>query len=244
MATQVHLAAQARTPGSSNAARRLRARGQVPAILYGYGLDEATSVSVDALELEQVLHTKAGSNVLIDLRLDGEAHLALAREIQRHVVRGDILHVDLYVVSRDQFIEVEVPIHLLNDDEVSRDTGGVVQQILRSVPMRVRPLEVPTAIELDVAGMTIGDVKRVEDLDLPADAELAIEPDRALVSIAAPDILEEPTEEVEEIPILETLTEEELAELSEEERAALLEAAEEPEEEGRLAEDEEPPPVE
>lgn len=249
MATQVKLTAESREPRGSNAAGRLRADGRVPAVLYGHDVDSATSVSLDGLDLEHALHTAAGMNALLDLELDGEQYLAFAREIQRHVVRGDIMHIDLYAVSKDQFIEVEIPIHLLNDDQVARETGGVVQQILRSVPIRVRPLEVPTALELDITGMTIGDVKRVEDLDFPPDAEVAIEPDRALVTVAAPDIIEEPEPEAEEIPILETLTEEELAELSEEERAALLEAAAEAEEEAaeegeEFMGDEEPPPIE
>lgn len=230
MAQQVKLTATPRIPEGSPAARRLRAQGRVPATVYGRAVDGAVSVSVDGTELLQALHTAAGMNVLIDLEVDGQNHLTLPRDLQRHVVRGDILHVDFYAISEDQMIEVEVPVHLVNDAQVSRETGGVVEHLLRTVAMRVRPLDVPTHLDLDVAGMEIGDVRRVQDLDLPADAELVSEPDRAIVTVSAPQVLEEEVEEEEVVPILETLTEEELAELTEEERAELIAAAEEAEE--------------
>ena len=224
MADQVTLAADARPEKGRKNANRLRMAGRTPAVMYGRGVD-AVPVTVDQRELYHALHTPAGLNVLIRLQVNGEEHLTIARDVQRHPVREDILHVDFLAVSRDQQIDVEVPIHLLGDGDVSRETGGVVNQILHTLPLKVLPLEVPNSLELSVIGMQIGDVRRVGDIELPEGSELNIDPERTIVTINAPTILEEP-EEAEEVVGLEGMTAEEIAELSEDEKAALVEEAE------------------
>lgn len=233
MTDQVTLTADARPERGRKNANRLRQAGRTPAVVYGHGID-ALAVTVDKRELYHALHTPAGLNVLIRLQVDGEEHLTVARDIQRHPVREDILHVDFLAVARDQKIDVEVPIHLIGDADVARDTGGVVNHILHTLPLKSLPLEVPNSVELSVVGMQIGDVRRVEDIELPEGAELNIDPDRTIVTINAPTILEEP-EEAEEVVGLEGLTAEEIAELSEEEKAALAEEAAEAEAEGEGA---------
>ena len=220
MAQQVKLAASARTGRGKGPARRLRHEGRVPAVVYGRGV-EATPVSVDALELYHVLHGPAGLNALIRLVVDGDEHLTIARELHRHPVRGDILHVDFYAVDRDRPIHVDVPIHLTGQDDI--EAGGVVAQVRYSLPLRVKPLEVPDHLELDIAGMQVGDVTRVADLRLPADAHSELDADEPVVSVTIPTVVEEPEEEV---PVLAELPPEELAALPEEERARLEAAAE------------------
>src|SRR6266540_7007201 len=95
-------------------ARRARAAGRVPAVLYGRGID-SMPITVDALELFHVLHTDAGMNVLIDLQVDGDRHLTLAREVQRDIVRGQFLHADFLKIARDETITVDVPIQLTGE---------------------------------------------------------------------------------------------------------------------------------
>ena len=196
MSNQVTLEVQPRTEQGKGAAGRLRKTGRTPAIVYGYEV-EPTPVSVDALELYHALHTPAGTNVLLRVVLDGTEHLCVSRDLQKHPVRGDVQHIDFLAVDKDSRILVEVPVHLTN---VPTDTIGVVNQILWTVPILVRPLDTPNALELDVEGMEIGDVRRVEDLrgTLPDGAEFDIDPERTIVTVAAPDILEEPEEEVDE----------------------------------------------
>lgn len=220
---QVTLSASPRPERGKGAARRLRAQGRTPAVVYGREVD-STPVSVDALELYHALHTPAGLNALIRLQVDGDEHLTIAREVQKDPVKGNIVHVDLLAVSRDQKIQVEVPIHLLNERETASSSGGVVNLVLHTLPIRVSPLEVPNYLELDVEGMTIGDTRRAEDIALPAEAELAIEPERTIVTVNPPDIVVEPEAAAEEEAL------EELAELTEEELELLQEAAAEAEE--------------
>jgi large subunit ribosomal protein L25 len=184
MADQVTLVAEPRAGRGKGEARRLRRDGRVPAIAYGSGLD-ATAVSVDALELYHALRTDAGLNALIRLQLDGDTHLTLARELQRHPVRRDIMHVDFVGVDRERKVTVDVPLHL-QGDAPGADEGGVVDQVLFSVSVEVLPLEVPDELTLDISDMEMGDVKRLGDVALPAGVELLEDPDRTVVSVSAP----------------------------------------------------------
>jgi large subunit ribosomal protein L25 len=186
LSKQVQLSAESRTHQGKGAAGRLRKQGRVPAIMYGFQVDP-TAVSVDALELYHALHTDAGLNAMIRLDLDGDEHLTIARDLQYHPVRGDVLHVDFLAVDTKSQISVEVPIHLVGDDDLG-DDDGVLNQILYTVPILVRPLDVPNYLELSVEGLEIGDVKRVEDLRaiLPEGAEFDIDPERTIVTINAP----------------------------------------------------------
>jgi large subunit ribosomal protein L25 len=187
MATkQIPLTIEPREATGKGAASRLRREGRVPAIIYGYAVDP-TPVSVDALDLYHTLHTDAGRNVLIRLELDGDIHLAVARDLQSHPVRGDYVHVDLLTVDKNVPISVEVPVHLTDEEEIG-DPDGVVNQILYTVPILVKPLDTPNAFELSIEGMEIGDVLRVEDLasELPEGAEFDIELERTVITVNAP----------------------------------------------------------
>jgi len=197
MSDQLHINAEHRTDLGKGATGRLRKTGRVPGIVYGYQV-EPTPVHVDALELYHALHTEAGTNALIRLEFDGETHLTVARDIQRHVVKRELQHVDFLAVNKDVQIAVEIPVHLTGEDDLG-DDAGVVNQILYTVPILVKPLDVPNYLELSIAGMDIGDVRRVEDLGdvLSAGAEFDIEPDRVIVTINAP-ISEEALEALEE----------------------------------------------
>jgi large subunit ribosomal protein L25 len=202
LSNQVTLKGDVRTEHGKGPTGRLRRSGRVPAIMYGYQV-EPTSLSVDARELYHALHTEAGRNVLIRLEIAGETHLTVARDMQWHPLRGETLHVDFLAVDRDSPISVEVPVLLVGDDEM--DGAGVVNQQLYTVPMQVKPLDVPNSLELSIAGLTIGDVLRVEDLvgQLPEGAELDVDLDTTVVTINAP-ISEEALEALEEAAGVET----------------------------------------
>jgi large subunit ribosomal protein L25 len=184
LSKQVQLSAQSRTHQGKGAAGRLRKQGRVPGIMYGFQVDP-TAVSVDALELYHALHTDAGLNAMIRLDVGGEEHLTIARDLQYHPVRGDVLHVDFLAVDTKSQISVEVPVHIIGDDDI---VEAVVNQVLYTVPILVRPLDVPNYVEMSVEGMVVGDVKRVEDLRgvLPEGGEFDIDPDRTVVTINAP----------------------------------------------------------
>jgi large subunit ribosomal protein L25 len=219
LSKQVQLTAAKRTQQGKGAVGRLRKQGRVPGIMYGYEVDP-TAVDVDALELYHALHTDAGLNAMIRLDVDGDEHLTIARDLQYHPVRGEVLHVDFLAVDTGSQISVEVPVHLTGDDDLGGDGDGVINQILYTVPILVRPLDVPNFLEFSVAGLDIGDVKRVEDLRelLPGNAEFDIDPERTVVTINAP-VSEAELEALEEGAGIETET----AEIGDEEAEPALE---------------------
>jgi large subunit ribosomal protein L25 len=186
LSKQVKLTALPRAAAGKGETNRLRREGRVPAILYGYKV-VPTAVSLNERELFHALHGPAGRNATIALDVEGVTTLVVARDIQRHALRRDVLHIDLLAVDRDVKIDVEVPVHLTGVDDVARD-GGFLNQVRYVVPINVRPLDTPDFIELSVAGMGIGDVKRLGDLValLPDGAEIADDPDRVIVTINAP----------------------------------------------------------
>ena len=185
MSKQVKLIAQKRDERGKNAASRLRKEGRVPGIVYGYDI-EPTAVSVDGLELYHVLHTDAGRNVLIRLEVGETTHLCVARDMQRHPVKGVTTHIDLVAVDTNVSISVDVPIRITGADDV--DSGLIVNQVLYSVSISVKPLDTPNGFELSVSELELGAVLSVADLadQLPAGAELLTDPDEAVVIISAP----------------------------------------------------------
>lgn len=225
MVEQVTIAAAHRDKTGTNVARRLRRAGRMPAVLYGAGVG-SRPVDVEVHDVDRALRTSAGKNVLIRLRLDGEEHLTIPRGIQRHPVRGDLLHVDFVVLDPSQRVRVEVPVQLEGVDDV--EFPGVVSQIEHAIPIAVPPMEIPESFTLRVGDMTVGDVLRVADIDLPQEAELDIEPDRTVVTVTAPTTLE--VEEEEAVP--EALADIMEGEVPEEELEERLEAAQTEMEEG------------
>lgn len=198
MTKQVSLTATTRSGNGKSEARKLRAQGRVPGIAYGRGVDP-TAVSVDALELYHALHTDAGANAVLRLDIGGDTHLAMAREIQRHPVRRDVLHVDFVTMSRDQRVSVDVPV-VVAGEAAGAQEGGVLAQEHHTISVETTPLEVPDQFTLDVSDMQIGDVKRAGDIRLPEGVILLVDADTAIVSVTAP-TLEEialPEEETEE----------------------------------------------
>jgi large subunit ribosomal protein L25 len=198
MSKQVSLAAQSRAGTGKGEARALRRQGRVPAIAYGTDL-EPTAISVDSLELYHALHTDAGTNAILSLDLGGDTHLALAREIQRHPVRREVLHVDFVTVSRNVKVSVDVPIHIVGaEDAPGTQEGGVINQELYALPVQVLPMEVPDSITLDVSGMAVGDTVRVEDLAVPAGVEATIDAETTVATCVVPALdIPEPEEELE-----------------------------------------------
>ena len=197
MSKQVSLAAQARSGNGKGEARALRRQGRVPAVAYGNDLDP-TPISVDSLELYHALHTDAGANAILRLDVAGDTHLALAREIQRHPVRREVLHVDFVTVSRNVKVSVDVPLHLEGvEDAPGTQEGGVISQELYALPVDVLPLEVPDSITVDVSGMNVGDTLRVSDLRVPSGVDVTADSETTVATCVVP-TLDVPEDEATE----------------------------------------------
>ncbi|MBI4261364.1 MAG: 50S ribosomal protein L25/general stress protein Ctc [Actinobacteria bacterium] len=226
---ELKLKAELREGHGKGPARRLRADGKVPATVYGHGM-EPLSVAVDARDLFHILHTDAGSNVLIDLEVGSDNHLTLPREIQRDHVKGRFVHVDFLAVRRDVKITVDVPVHLVGESPGVKE-GGVIEHQTWEVRAQCLPGDVPEAFEADISGLAIGDSVRVSDLRAPEGVEILSNLDDVIASVVVPAILR----------VEEEVAEEELAEAVEG-AEAVLEA--EGATEGEAAEHEAPPGTE
>ena len=195
--SEFKLAAENRSEAGKGAARRLRASGRVPAVLYGHGT-QPQHLSIDARQFSQALRTDAGANVLISLEVGSDQHLALAKEIQRHPVRGHLIHVDFIQVRRGEKVHVQVPVHLVGEAPGARE-GGIVDQDLYQLNVEAEVTAVPEAVDADVSGLGIGDVLRVADLKAPEGAVILDDPEASVVSVVAPTVEAEPeAEEAEE----------------------------------------------
>ena len=198
---EVKLAAEKREESGKGPARRARAVGRVPGVLYGPGLPPV-NLSVDSMALWHVLHTDAGINVLVDLKVDGEAYLTMPREVQRDIVKGTLLHVDFIQIDRNKPIQVNVPIHLVGES-VGQNEGGVVEHHLWELHVEVLPLEVPESFEADITELEMHDTLHVSDLAVPEGVTVLTPQEEAVVSIVPPPVIELPEPEVEEEELLE-----------------------------------------
>ena len=184
---EVTIQAEARQGTGKGVARKLRAVGKVPAVLYGRGLDPV-AVAVDRMSLIRAFKTDAGRNVLIDLEVDGNTHLTLARELQKDPVRGTILHVDFLKIARDVEIEVDVSIHVVGDSPGVKE-GGVIEHHIWSVHLACLPGNVPERLDADISKMVIGDMLRVSDLKIPEGVTILTAPEEAVLGVIVPQIL-------------------------------------------------------
>src|SRR5574341_208145 len=166
MAQIVSLSAHTRTATGKGAARQARFQKQVPAVIYGHG--RATqSLTVDALALEKALTGVEPESTVIQLTVDGKTVKTLIREIQRHPIRPDIIHVDFYEIHADENVKLKVPVHLVGTPDGVRNAGGVLDQVTREVEIEVLPENIPDRVELDVSGLKIGDSLHVSALSIP-----------------------------------------------------------------------------
>jgi len=183
---ELGLQAEVREGRGKGVARKLRAKGKVPATMYGRGTDPVT-LAVEARALHHTLSTDAGVNVLIDLQVDGESHLTLAREIARNPIRGTILHVDFLKISRDEMIHVEVPVHFEGESPGTKE-GGVLEHHLWQVSVECLPGAVPSSISVDISRLHVGDTLRVEQAVVPEGVTILTAAEEVIVSCVVPQL--------------------------------------------------------
>ena len=190
--SETALVVESRAATGKGVVRKLRAAGRIPGILYGQG-KESVPLTIDPRALEKVLRV-GGANALLDLTVEGRPELgspvALVKELQRHPIRGTIMHADLYQVDLTRTVEVEVPVHLIGKAK-GIDFGGILEHSLREIALECLPRSIPASIEVDVSNMEVGDVIHVRDLVLPPGVSLMSDPDLGVVHVALPAAEEE-----------------------------------------------------
>ena len=234
---KVILKAGIRKETGKRVAKDLRNIGLVPANVYKSG-KAATSLTVVDKELESILHTKAGENVLITLKVSGEESASkdrtvLIKEIQRHPVRDNILHVDFNEISLTETLEVKVPIVARGEPVGVKVDGGLLEHILRELSVECLPTDIPARIDVEVSALKIGEHVLVKDIKVPEGVKVLNDPELIALIVKAPKV-EAPKEEAApggEEPELIRKKKEEEAKEGEEPKEAAPAAAKEPKKE-------------
>jgi large subunit ribosomal protein L25 len=165
MISQEVVEAQARpeTSRGKNEARRLRADGRIPGVLYG-AKKSTVAVSLDPKQITRILHSESGHNTIFDLQVGDEKAKVMIVDWQHDPIHGKLLHIDLKRIAMDEKMRVMVPIHLVGEAEGVKTQGGILDQVLREVEVECLPGDIPSHIDADVAQLVFGTVLRVSDL--------------------------------------------------------------------------------
>src|SRR5581483_1541659 len=193
MAKQVKLKAEPRTSVGRSAVRKLRARGIIPAVIYG-GKVEPQAVQVAARDINAMMSHASGENFLVDLEIAGEKsnRAALVQEVQHSPVGGEIVHVDFHAISMDETIQAEVPLEPAGTPVGVKTFGGLLEQSLRALAIECLPRDLPDRLVVDVSQLNIGDSIHVRDIQMPSGVTAKVPADLTAFSVVAPVVEEEP----------------------------------------------------
>jgi large subunit ribosomal protein L25 len=180
--SEVTLSASSGRETGTPSSRRLRREGAIPGVVYGMG-SEPVSVQVERSEFRRAMTTEAGVNALIKLTIDDQAaDHALVKEIQRHPVRREVIHIDFQRIDPLKPILLTVPLVLTGETKKVTSMGGVLEQRLRELKVTVRPDSIPTEIYVDTSKMVVDATLFVGDLELPDGVTTDVDPTLPVVA--------------------------------------------------------------
>jgi large subunit ribosomal protein L25 len=179
------LSAELRTDTGKGVARKLRASGRVPGVVYGHAR-EAQSLSINARDLDKLLGSISAGSTVVELGLGGSTTKTLIREIQRHPFKKVILHVDFQELVAGEKVTVDIPLVYVGVPEGVRLSGALLEQIMHSISVLADPSSIPNHIDVDVAHLAMGHSLHVRDLVLPAGVEVLSDEDATMCAVIAP----------------------------------------------------------
>lgn len=179
---EIILKATPRPAEGTRPARRLRAEGKIPGVVYGLG-GEPITLTVNWRELRAALVTEQGLNAVIHLDIDGgERTPTLVKDVHRHPVRRDVLHIDFIRVDLNKPVDVEVPIVLEGEAQLVANENGVVDQVLTSLLITAKPADIPAQLTIDISTLEIGHNLHVSDIALPSGVTTSVDPEESVVT--------------------------------------------------------------
>lgn len=193
------LTAERRADRGKNQARRHRAAGRLPAVVYGPGTggstETAVPVTVDPKELSRILHSEAGANTIISLQLDGAAVPVLVKDFLLQPVTHALLHADFYRVAMDRKLTITVPVTVKGEARGVKQQGGILDFVTREFEIEVLPADIPESVEVDVTELLMNQGVRIRDVAQGAKWTPVSEPDTMLVHVVPLRVEEAPVAE-------------------------------------------------
>jgi large subunit ribosomal protein L25 len=189
------------------AVKAVRRSGNVPGVLYGKTKDKAVRsrpIEIDAKKLNALLHSSTSENVLVDVEITDKSgakvdqHLALLLDVQHHPLKDYVIHIDLHEIAQDEILHAEVPITSVGEPLGVKNSGGLLETMLRTIRVACLPRNLPELFTVDVSHLEIGDSVHVRELTLPEGVTIVNPPELPVFSVFAPkeEVVETPSTEV------------------------------------------------
>ncbi len=199
---KITLNAQIREDIGKSASRRLRNNYMIPAVVYKQA-EKTLPIQVKTTDFIHILHTAAGENVIITLKIapsmktksSSAIKTVIIKEIQYHPTKENILHIDFQEISLTEKITVKVPIVLKGEAVGVKAEGGILEQMTKELEIECLPTKIPEKIEFNIEAMKIGDIVHVKELNIPAEVKVLVDSEQAVVSVSPP--------KAEEVPVAE-----------------------------------------
>ena len=194
------LSATPRDGTGTGVARKLRQAGQVPGIIYGHGR-EPQALAVDNRDFEKLLSQINAASTVIELSLDGQVSRTLIREIQRHPFKRQLMHVDFQELVAGEKVTVSVPLRFVGVADGVRNSGGILEETMHQLHIRVDPASIPDHVDVDVTSLTIGHSFHIRDLPIPEGITVLDDENATVCVVTAPKaVVETPVEAIAAVP--------------------------------------------
>ncbi|MDB4793593.1 50S ribosomal protein L25 [Methylacidiphilales bacterium] len=212
MAKTISLQVSQRAGTGRAAVKAVRRLGRVPGVLYGKANNAVRSrpIEIDAKKLKALLHSSTSENVLVDVEVTDQAgakvdqHLALLLDVQHHPLEDYIIHIDLHEIAQDEILHAEVPVTSVGEPVGVKNSGGLLETMLRTIRVACLPKNLPELITVDVSHLEIGHSVHVRELILPEGVTVSNPPELPVYSVFAPkeEVVETPTAEVQQPEVI------------------------------------------
>jgi len=187
---RLQLASKSRADFSKSITKKIRREGEIPATVYGHGMD-SQAIQVNAVELAELLKTPGGRHSLIDLKVDGKAqkaHPVFIQELQRELVSKVVIHVDFLRVSMDAPVTAQVPLVLLGEAPGAK-LGGILELVTSELEVKALPDHIPTHLDVEIGHLELGQSVHCSDLVFPEGIEiLSPAADAIIVTVRVPSV--------------------------------------------------------
>jgi large subunit ribosomal protein L25 len=184
MRKDISITVEPRKSRGKNEARRLRARGLAPAIIYGTGA-EAQAVAVNPKEVNKILHSATGQNTLFNVQANGESSLVMIVDFQRHPLRENLLHVDMKRIDPTKPLLAKVYVQTTGEPRGVKEQGGLFEIVTRQVEIECLPDDIPEMFRVDVSGLMLGQNFRAGQISIPEKIRLVSNPDTVIAHVVA-----------------------------------------------------------